>query len=118
MKTTRLWKILCLGLCLFLLIGLSPSSFAQSEESEEEEEELVQTRPNPMEQTMKDTQTVRTLNTNVQKQSVKDAGGKMAMPAGDGASMQLQGETQGMGNVQMGTKAALPAEKNVGTTMK
>lgn len=115
MKTTNLWKVLCLGLCLFLLIGLSPSVFAQPEE---EDDEPIQARPNPMEQTMKESQTGRALNMNVQKLSVQDEGGAMTMPAGDGAAMELQGETQGMGNAQMGTKAAPSIEKKIGNSMK
>ena len=119
MKTTKLWKVLCLGLSLFLLISLAPSAFAQQDNSEEtEEEEAVQTRPNPMEQTMKGSQAVRTLNTNAQKMSVKDAGGETAVQAGEGASMQLQGETQGIGNAQVGAKAAAPMEKTAGAVMK
>lgn len=116
MKTTNLWKVLCLALCLFLLIGLTPSVFAQSEE--DEEEEPVQARPNPMAQTIKESQTGRTLNMNVQKLSVKDEGGEMAMPASDGSSMELQGETQGIGNAQIGDKTALPMEKNLEINMK
>lgn len=40
------------------------------------------------------------------------------MQAGEGASMQLQGETQGIGNAQVGAKAAAPMEKTAGAVMK
>lgn len=44
--TSKKWLVVCL--CFFLVIGQGAVLWAQ-EDAEEEEEELVQTRPNPME---------------------------------------------------------------------